>query len=76
MNSVAHIPLQATPIQLELPKLLTITQYYDALGQTIGINFLREAVRSGRIRSVSVGRKRLIPRSEVEAWPLREAGLN
>lgn len=56
--------------------LLTISEFHSELGGAIGINTIRRAVREGRIHSLQVGeRKRVIPSSEVHAWPRREAGL-
>ena len=55
--------------------LLTVREFYAALGGAIGINAVRDAVRDGRIRSLLVGeRKRLIPATEVVEWLRREAG--
>ena len=77
MDPMPHGSATTEPTsQPELPKLLTITQFYEALDRTVGVNSVREAVRAGRIKSVEIGRKRLIPRSEVDEWPKREAGLN
>jgi hypothetical protein len=58
------------------PPLLTITQFYEALGGALGINAIRSAVRDGRIRSLLAGeRKRLIPATELVDWPQRESGV-
>jgi hypothetical protein len=58
-----------------LPALLSVQDFYRALGGAIGINALRTAVREGRVRSLLVGeRKRLIPATELTNWPLRETG--
>lgn len=43
----------------------TVAGFYQALGGTVGLQTIRAAVRSGRIRSVRVGRKRLIPKTEL-----------
>jgi len=56
------------------PVLYSVAGFHEALGGTVGINALRTAVRTGRIRSLRVGeRKRLIPATEVIDWPRREA---
>jgi hypothetical protein len=56
------------------PRLLTIPDFHRALGGTVGINSLRQAVREGRIRSLRVGeRKRVIPATELADWPQRES---
>jgi excisionase family DNA binding protein len=52
------------------PLLLTVHQAHPIAG--IGRDAMYELVRTGRIRSIAVGRKRLIPRSELEAWIQRE----
>ena len=38
----------------------------------IGRDSMYELVRTGAVRSVKIGRKILIPRSELEAWIARE----
>jgi excisionase family DNA binding protein len=43
----------------------TIPELYDANEGKIGINTLRAWARDGRIRSVQVGRKRLVPKTEL-----------
>ena len=53
--------------------LMTIKEFHAHFAGTIGINSIRAAVTAGRIHSISMGvRKRLIPSSEIEAWPRRE----
>jgi excisionase family DNA binding protein len=41
-----------------------------------GRDFMYELVRSGRVRSVRIGARRLIPRQELEAWIARELEAN
>lgn len=41
----------------------------------LGRDYLREAIRSGRLRSIKVGRVYKVPKSELEAFILREASL-
>jgi excisionase family DNA binding protein len=52
------------------PLLLGIKQAAPIAG--VGRDLMYRLVAEGRIRSVRVGRKRLIPRSELEAWIARE----
>lgn len=54
--------------------LLTPDEFRDALGGAIGRGSIYELVRAGRIRSVRLGRKILIPITEVNAFIEREAG--
>lgn len=56
------------------PKVLTIRQFYDATHGVIGLNSLYELARSGRLKSVRIGRKLLILASEVDDFFVREAG--
>ncbi len=58
------------------PKVLSVRQFHAAIGAVIGINTLYEYARSGRIRSVRIGRKLLILASEVDEFFEREATLN
>jgi excisionase family DNA binding protein len=55
----------------ELPLLVTVRQAAPIVG--IGRDSLYALVRQGRIRSVQLGRKRLIPRAELIAFVEREA---
>jgi excisionase family DNA binding protein len=52
------------------PLLLSIREAAKAAG--IGRDAMYEFVRSGRVRSVRVGSKRLVPRPEIRAWVERE----
>lgn len=52
------------------PLLLSVREAAKAAG--IGRDSMYALVREGRIRSVSVRSKRLIPRSELERWIERE----
>lgn len=55
--------------------LLTPAEFHARLGGSVGINTIRRAVKLGRIRSLKVGeRRRLIPSTELTAWPNRETG--
>lgn len=49
----------------------TIREAKEALG--MGETNLRRQIRAGRIAVARVGRKYLIPRSEIEAWLRSEA---
>jgi excisionase family DNA binding protein len=52
------------------PLLLSVREWARAEG--VGRDLAYRLVREGRVRSVAIGRKRLIPRSELEAWIQRE----
>lgn len=52
------------------PLLLSVKDWARSVG--LARDHAYRLVREGRVRSVSVGRKRLIPRSECEAWIERE----
>lgn len=47
----------------------TYVGLWEANERTIGINTLREWGRSGRLRTVRIGRRILIPKSELERLP-------
>lgn len=51
--------------QSEGSPFYTITELYEANEKKIGINTLRGWARVGRIKTVRVGRKYLIPKSEL-----------
>ncbi len=53
--------------------LLNIREFHSELGGAYGINALYNAAAVGKLKTVRVGRKVLIPRSEVEAFIQREA---
>lgn len=44
----------------------TIPELYEANERKIGINRLRAMAREGRIKSVRIGKKYLIPKSELD----------
>ena len=53
--------------------LLTPEEFrVQGLAKAIGKNSLYDMIRSGRIKSIRVGRKILIPSSELEDFPNRE----
>jgi excisionase family DNA binding protein len=52
------------------PLLLGIRQAAPIAG--VGRDAMYRLVAEGRIRSVRLGRKRLVPRQELEAWIQRE----
>ncbi len=57
----------------ESPKpLLTPDEFRAALGNTIGRASINELLKTGRIKHVTIGRRLLIPRSEVETFVQRE----
>lgn len=53
--------------------LLTIPELYAEYGGAYGINNLYNAAALGKLKTVRVGRKVLVPRSEIEAFIQREA---
>lgn len=52
--------------------ILTIPEFHAALGGRVGLKAIREFVKQGRIWSLRVGRRTLIPAAEVYDWPRRE----
>lgn len=46
--------------------LVTIRELWELSGRRIGIVTLRRWAKEGRIRSIPVGRKRLVPSNELE----------
>jgi excisionase family DNA binding protein len=52
------------------PLLLTVRQAVPITG--LGRDALYRLVADGSIRSIRVGKKRLIPRTELDAWIERE----
>lgn len=55
--------------------LLTPAEFCAALDGAIGRNSAYELIRAGRIRSIKLGRKILIPQVEVNAFIERETGV-
>jgi excisionase family DNA binding protein len=55
--------------QVESSPFYTIAELYEANEKKIGINTLRGWARVGRIKTVRVGRKYLIPKSELHRLP-------
>lgn len=53
--------------------LLTMRELYDEYGGAFGINSLYTAAAAGKLKTVKVGRKILVPRSEIDAFIQREA---
>ena len=58
----------------KLKPLLSIKELHAELGKAYGINALYNAAAVGKLKTVRVGRKVLVPRSEVEAFIQRESG--
>lgn len=67
----ASVPAGSVPAK----PLLTPEEYYRAFDGAIGRGSIYELLRAGRIRHVRLGRKILIPRSELDDFPIREASL-
>lgn len=53
--------------------LLTPDEFWEGMQKVIGRNSLYGLIQANRIRHIRVGRKILIPRSELTEFPLREA---
>lgn len=67
-------PSPATESQPPTAKLLlTPDEFRECLGGAIGRNSIYELLRADRIKHLKIGRKLLIPYSEVENFPMREA---
>lgn len=56
-----------------LKPFLSPSEFFDEMKGTIGKNSLYGFIHSGRIKNIRVGRKILIPRSELTDFPTREA---
>jgi excisionase family DNA binding protein len=54
-----------TPLITEPPRCLRVEDVARALG--IGRSTVYDLIRSGRLRSIKIGRRRLVPRDAVEA---------
>lgn len=54
---------------------LSPSELWEALGRRVGRQAIYEALNGGRIRCMRIGRKYLIPRTEIEDWPNREMTL-
>ncbi len=65
---------QPAPAQPPDARLLSPDQFRDAFFPEIGRNAIYDMVRAGRIRSIRVGRRILIPTSEARAFLERETG--
>lgn len=53
--------------------LLTPDEFWEGLQKSIGRNSLYGLIQVGRIKHIRVGRKILIPRSELTDFPVRES---
>lgn len=82
MATVANqeVARRETAVQLEVEikqkPLLTPDEFREGLKNTIGRNSIYELLAAGKIRHLKLGRKILIPASELDAFPLREAEGN
>lgn len=50
----------------EAPLLLSVIEVCDLVG--LGRTRIYEEIRSGRLRSIKVGSRRLIPRAAIDDW--------
>jgi excisionase family DNA binding protein len=57
-------------------KALTVKEFHQEIGMVIGLNSIYELIHAGRLKSVKIGVKLLIPRSEVDDFFIREAKSN
>ncbi len=57
------------------PKLLSPRQFWSALGKSVGLNYIYESIRAGRIKHFKIGTRILIPASELSDWVERETAL-
>lgn len=55
------------------PTFLTAHEFHQAFEGKVGLASIYEAMRTGEIKHVRLGRKLLILASEVRDWPLRMA---
>jgi excisionase family DNA binding protein len=53
--------------------LLTPDEFWEGMQKVIGRNSLYGLIQAGRIKHIRVGRKILIPRSELTDFPVRES---
>lgn len=60
-------------MQKDEKALLTPDEFREGLGKTIGRGSVYGLIQAGRIRHLKVGRKILIPASELTAFALRES---
>ena len=51
--------------------MLTVRELYVRLDKKVGLNSLYDAIRRGQIKSFKIGRKILVPTSEVEDYVKR-----
>ena len=63
----------STVAETKSKPLLTIPELHAEYGGAYGINNLYNAAAIGKLKTVKVGRKILVPRSEIEAFIQREA---
>jgi excisionase family DNA binding protein len=68
-HSMKDEPLM-DPVSEEEPRLLPPRRFFSELG--VGRDAGYQLVHEGRIRHLSVGRRILIPRTELDEFPARE----
>ena len=66
----------STPTLLEKPLLSPKEFRTLGLGGAVGRNTVYELIHANRIKHIKLGRKILIPASEIRDFPAREADLN
>jgi excisionase family DNA binding protein len=73
-NAASSPPMAESAESATLKPLLAPDEFRECLGGAIGRNSIYELLRAGRIKHIKIGRKLLIPSSEVEDFPKREVG--
>ena len=53
--------------------ILSVNQFYEAMGKNVGKSYIYENCRAGNIKNVRIGTKILIFSSELIDWPARLA---
>jgi excisionase family DNA binding protein len=78
VQTLSSTPGVTTGYASPRPKPLMTPEEFRVLGLggAIGRNAIYELLRSKRIKSIKIGRKILIPYSEVHDFPTRETNLN
>lgn len=76
MSRTYERPVTSPVAQRTPARVLTVRQFHAAIDGAIGLNSLYGFARSGRLKTVKVGRKHLILASELENFFQREAEVN
>lgn len=77
MNPHSRLPPHSTGAAAPPPpRVFTVRQFHAAIDGAIALNSLYAFARSGRLKTVRVGRKHLILASELDNFFQREAEVN